>query len=269
MTPGAVDRTRRTSPAAHHAVQVLKLLAGSGSGMAASQLATAVGVPRSSMYQVLQALCDGGLVVHLPEERRYGLGLGAFELGSAYMRRDPLERLARPLLANLVTAVGETAHLSVLRGAEVVYLLKQQPERPTAVVTDVGVRLPAHLTASGMAILSRLPVAQVKASFSQRTAFVSRTGQGPSTLRDLLAGTRTTRARGFALEDGLVTPGVVCLAMPVLENGGRPVAAISVPFVRNSLPEQEWPDLAARIGRAADQLTRRLGGTPGHEVRAS
>src|SRR5665811_1722155 len=89
-----------------------------------------------------------GFVVHLAEERRYGLGVAAFELGSAYTRQAPLQRLARRLLVRLVDATSYNAHLAVLHGSDVLYVIEERaPGRPP-LVTDVGVRLPSQLTAS-------------------------------------------------------------------------------------------------------------------------
>jgi len=61
-------------------------------------------------------LADEGFVVHLPEERRYGLGVGAYELGSAYLRQDPLRWIAQSVLTRLVAATTHNAHLAVLQG---------------------------------------------------------------------------------------------------------------------------------------------------------
>src|SRR5690606_39757747 len=110
-----------------------------------------------------------------PEEHRYGLGTASLALGSAYARQAPSARLARPVVARLVESTGESAHLAVLNGREVLYLVEQRaPRRPT-LVTDVDVRLPAHLTASGRAVLAGLPAAQVRALFPSAAAFADRT----------------------------------------------------------------------------------------------
>jgi IclR helix-turn-helix domain len=131
-------------------------------------LARDLGLPRSTTYHLLAELIAAGFVVHLPEERRYGLGVSAFEIGSAYARQEPLARLARPVLARLVDAVGHSAHLAVLHGREVLYVVEQRaPGRPP-LVTDVGVRLPAQLTASGKAMLADLPGPHVRALFPTR-----------------------------------------------------------------------------------------------------
>ena len=104
-----------------------------------------------------------GFVVHLADEHRYGLGVAAFEVGSGYARQAPLQRIARRPLAELVDRTRQSAHLAVLHGGDVLYVLEERaPGRPP-LVTDVGVRLPAHLTASGRAVLAHLPAAQVRA----------------------------------------------------------------------------------------------------------
>jgi DNA-binding IclR family transcriptional regulator len=130
------------------------------------------------------------------------------------------------------------------------------------VVTDVGVRLPAHLPASGQAMLARLPAAQVRVLFPTRDAFVNRTGRGPAHLPDLRRLLAEGRRRGWAVEDGYVTEGFASVATPVLDHGGRPIAAISTTFRHSCTTEcgSTWPDLAAETGRAAADLTTRIGG---------
>src|SRR3954453_19882791 len=143
------------------------------------RIASAVGLPRSSTYHLLRAMIDEGFVVHLPEEKRYGLGVASCEIGSAYLRHDPLERLARPLLSQLVAEIGQTAHLGVLHGRELVYLLKEQPPRPVTLVTDVGVRLPATPPPPGPPPPADPPGARARALFPTPESFVRRTDKGP------------------------------------------------------------------------------------------
>jgi len=224
------------------------------------RIASAVGLPRSSTYHLLRAMMDESFVVHLPEEKRYGLGVAAFEIGSAYLRHDPLERLARPLLSQLVAEIGQTAHLGVLHGRELVYLLKEQPPRPVTLVTDVGVRLPATLTASGRALLAELPPAQVRALFPTPESFVRRTDKGPESLTQLRRLLADEKRQGYAFEEGHITPGVSSLAAAALDHAGHPAAAISVTFRTDAVPPSDRPHLAHRLRQAANALTRRLHG---------
>jgi len=249
-------------PAVSRAIGLLRALAAHPGPVPAAVLARDLGLPRSTVYHLLTVLAAEGFVVHLPEARAYGLGVGAFELGTAYLRNDPLERLARPLLRQLVDRTGQTAHLGVLHGRETLYVVKEQPEHAAPVVTDVGVRLPAHLTASGRSMLAALPRAQVRALFPNRDAFVDRTGRGPRTpseLRDLLA---LEQAQGWSEEDGHVTVGIASVAACVLDYGRRPAAAISCTFPSSNISSDDERAALARVVRAtADRLARRMAGS--------
>src|SRR5690554_5828923 len=171
---------------------------------------------------------ERGFVVHLPEERRYGLGVAAFELSSGFSRQQPLSRLGRPLVAALVDRLGESGHLAVLHGRDVLYLVEERAPRRPALVTDVGVRLPAHLTATGRAMLAALPREQVRALYPSTSAFSTRTGRGPGTPAELRELLRSIRATGHASEDGEVTDGTRSVGAAVLDSAGWPIAAVAV-----------------------------------------
>lgn len=246
-------------PAATRALRVLRLLAAQPEPLPVERIAADLGLPRSSTYHLLTAMAEEGFVVHLPEERTYGLGVAAFEVGSGFARQAPLQRIARRPLAALVDSTRQSAHLAVPHGRDVLYVLEERaPGRPP-LVTDVGVRLPAHLTASGRAMLAGLSREQVRALYPDRIAFVDRTGVGPTSptaLRDLLV---DTRRRGYAVEDGEVTPGLASVAAAVHDHNGLPVAGVALTFEAD-LPVPERAALAAAVRSAAAQLTRRLHG---------
>lgn len=248
-------------PAATRALSVLTLLAGSPGPMPAAAIARSLGLPRSSTYHLLVAMRDAGFVVHVAEEERWGLGIAAFEVGAAYTRHDPLERMARPLLAGLVRVAAPTAvvsYLGVLHGAETLYLAKAESRR-LPVVIEVGVRLPAALTASGRAMLAALPTAQVRADFSSARSFVDRTGRGPTSwtaLRQLL---EEERERGWSEEDGFITEGFASVAAPMRNHLHLPVAAIGFTFEAATTDHRDRSRLAGEAVAAAAQLSRHLG----------
>jgi DNA-binding IclR family transcriptional regulator len=228
----------------------------------AAALARELGLPRSTTYHLLAELLAAGFVVHLPEERRYALGVEAFELGTAYLRQAPLARLARPVLGRLVDAVGHTAHLAVLHGNDVLYIVEERaPGRPP-LVTDVDVRLPAHLTASGRAILAHLPDRHVRALYPGAGAFVQRHGAGPTSLSALRRILSEVRQAGFATEDGDVTPGFASVAVAVHDHAGLPIAGAAVTYPVDEVRPDARSRLTLRLTRAAAELSRRIGGRP-------
>jgi DNA-binding IclR family transcriptional regulator len=230
-------------PAATRALGVLRLLASAAEPLSAAGIARSLDLPRSSTYHLLTAMAADGFVTYLPETRRWGLGV---------------ERLARPLLHRLVDRSGEIVQLGVLHGAETLYLFKEQPRHHATLVTDVGVRLPAQLTASGRAMLAHLPAAQVRALFPG--PLVDRTGRGPRTLRELRTVLAEDARRGWSIEDGHVTEGFASIAACCFDHVGHPAAAITVTFRRETRPEESWPALAETVRETAATLTRRLSG---------
>jgi len=250
----------KPSPAAHHTLRILAFLSAQRGPVAASTIAQALELPRSTVYRLLGVLEEYGFVLHFPEARRYGIGIAAFELSSGFMRQEPLTRLGRPILSALVDRLGESAHLAVLHGRDVVYLIEERAPRRPHLVTDVGVRLPSHVTASGRALLSTLPKAQVRALFPGSESFVHRSEAGPSTYAELSRLLDGVRERGFAAEDGDVTQGIASVAVAVRDHAGWPAAGIAVSFPREAIPVDRWPDLAAEIGTVAAELSRRIRG---------
>jgi len=248
-------------PAAAQTLAILRYLARQAGPVPAGTIVRDLHLPRSTVYHLLATMQADGFVVHLPEDRRYALGISAYELGTGYTRQAPLQRLARVPLATLVDRVGQSAHLAVLHGRDVVYVIEERdPGRPP-LVTDVDVRLPAHLTASGRAMLADLPAQQVRALFPDPSAFVMRNGRGPqspSALRALLV---TVRRDGYATENGEVTPGFASVAAAVHDHGGHPIAGVAITFPDFDVDAAGRERLAARVRDTAARLTRRLSGT--------
>jgi DNA-binding IclR family transcriptional regulator len=162
-------------------------------------------------------------------------------------------------LAALVDSVGQNAHLAIMHGRDVIYVIEERAVGRPPLITDVGVRLPAHLTASGRAMLAQMPQAQVRALYAEPGHLVLRNDRGPRTftaLRQLLV---QTRRRGFASEDGEVTPEFASVAVAASDRAGYPVAAVAVTFPSAEAGAAGRERLAARAARTAAELSRRLG----------
>lgn len=253
-------------PAATRTLRVLRFLSSQADPVPIEAIMRACELPRSTTYHLMNAMIEEGFVVHLADDRRYGLGVGAFEVGSGYSRQAPLQRIARRPLAQLVDRLGQSAHLAVLHGRDVLYIVEERaPGRPP-LVTDVGVRLPAHLTASGRAIMASLPVSQVRALYPDRSAFTDRTGIGPRSLTALRATLTEARRNGYATEAGEVTLGLSSVAVPVLDHNGHPVAAVAVTYHVDD-PPPSTTALRHTAGLLSQRLGARQGAPQGGSVR--
>ena len=249
-------------PAATRTLHVLRFLAAQADPVPLERIARAVGLPRSTAYHLVNAMIEQGFVTHIADERRYCLGVAAFEVGIGYARQAPLQRIAHRPLAALVDRIGHSAHLAVPHGRDVLYVLEERAPGRAPLVTDVGVRLPAHLTASGRAIMAALPAHQVRALYPDRSAFVDRHGRGPRSLSGLRRVLAQTRARGYATEDGEVTPGFASVAVAVLDHNGVPVAGIATTYETRESVDLDL--VTAAVTTTARTVSRRIGGvSPG------
>jgi DNA-binding IclR family transcriptional regulator len=168
--------------------------------------------------------------------------------------------LGSPILRRLVADTGHSGHLAVLHGTDVIYLVEERTHHGPRLVSDVGVRLPAHLTATGRAILHTLPKAQLRALYPDATSPLPRRhGGGPETLKDLKELLRQGRQRGFATERGEVTEGLASVAVAVTDRTGWPVAALAITAPEKDISDDTASHTVTRVREAASELSTRLG----------
>ena len=113
-------------PAATRTLRVLRFLAAQPDPVPLERLAAALDLPRSTAYHLVNAMIEQGFVTHIAEDRRYCLGVAAFEVGIGYARQAPLQRIAHRPLAALVDRIGQSAHLAVPHGRDVLYVLEER-----------------------------------------------------------------------------------------------------------------------------------------------
>lgn len=218
-------------------------------------IATELDIPRSTTYQLLATLEDQGFVMPYPEERRFGLGPAAYDLGAGYLRQVPLQRIARKPIAALKARVGFSVHLTVLHGRDVVYVLEDRVAGGPHLLTDVGVRLPAVRTASGRAMLARLSTEQLRATLTAIPGLDR--GGGKARLSEVRDQLREVRAQGYATEYEEVAEGLASVAVAVTDSQEYPVASVAITYPVVTPVNVEA--LVVEATRTARELGRRLG----------
>lgn len=201
-----------------------EVVAAGGNGV--GQLAAATGREKSQVSRMLAALADAGFADRDPDTRRYRLGWQVFALAARCGDQRLLEAAA-PVLTRLVRETGEGAHLSVLRGDMVLTLLTQSPPRALQAVSWVGRLIPASTTSSGRALLLDHDRAQLGAVFGS-TPLPTPTAKSPADVDELLDRILAARVCGYARVEEEAERGLVAVAAPVRDSGGRIVAAVNV-----------------------------------------
>jgi DNA-binding IclR family transcriptional regulator len=222
------------------AVSVLLLLGEQGS-LGLGEIARSLAIPKSSAADVLRALVARDFVTR-DLEGRYRLGLGAFEIGAAYLRAMTPVIAATLELEALTRELSATSHFAVLDGDEVIYLAKHEPPlRALELASVLGARVPAATTAVGKAQLAFVSARDVDNLFDS-ARFVEFT---------------RIRALGYAFDEGGTAPGVACVAAPVFSPNGC-CGAIGVSALIDGVLTRE--SVIRAVVAAAANATVRLGG---------
>ncbi len=213
---------------------------------------------KSTVYRLLEALRCHSLIELEAGTGRYHLGMKAFELGTLAIARLEVDKCARPVLEGLVEGTGETAHLCVLDGSDVVYTAKVESRQVLRIPSGVGRRNPAYCTGVGKAILAFLPEDQLERYLAATTlrAFTPNTIVEAEALRKEL---RQVRSRGYSVDDEEIEADIRCVGAPVFDHTGRVMAGISVAGPSARLTRDKVPLLAPTLKEAAEDLSRRLG----------
>ena len=245
-----------TVKSAERLLDVLNLLSRLDRPVTAMFISSELGIPRSSAYHLLNVMKDRNFVSYRADDGTWELGVGSLEIGLAYLRSGSLQRAARVVLPEIAALSGQTAHLAILQGTEVLYIDKETPPGlGVQLVTSIGTRLPAHLTAVGRAILACLPEQQLRALYGDdRLPPVTDSSTPP--LDRLLLDLADAAERGYASDDGMITEGISCLAVPVVAPDRAPAAALGVTFLTAQVDGPEKARLAKLLQRGAEDLAR-------------
>ncbi|MEU6261078.1 IclR family transcriptional regulator [Streptomyces sp. NPDC047043] len=189
-----------------------------------ARIARQSGLPKSTVHRVLAMLSDIGAVEQ--HEGGYRIGLRMFTLG-ALPPEAALRETALVHLEELHRYTGQTLHLAVLRGSDVVYLEKLPSRKSLPTPATVGDRLPAHCTAVGKVLLAysgdNVTATALAGPLQRRTA------KSLASTEQIRSQLETIRTRGYAADREEAADGLACMAVPVLV-GERIVAAVSVAF---------------------------------------
>jgi IclR family transcriptional regulator, acetate operon repressor len=207
------------------ALALLEALAAAEQPIGVGALAERTGLPQGTAHRLLQGLQARGYVRH-DASRKYSVGSAALVLGDAAQRS--LARSARPYLAELVDASGETANLAVLDGDDVVYVAQVPSPHTLRMFAEVGRHVPPHSTAVGKVLLAALPRNRAL-SILRRTGLPRRTPSTITSLDDFGRELDRVSERGWAADEEEQEAGVRCVAVPVGgDHSGPVVAAVSL-----------------------------------------
>jgi len=235
------------------ALEVLDLVAAHGRPMRFTEMQNQSPFPKATLYRFVQTLTGLGMLSYDPDRQTYSPGIRLMRLAHASWAQSSLAPIARPHLDALARDLGETVHLAQLDGGHVLYIDKRNAIERVEMYSSAGKVGPAYCTGVGKAILAFLPDSDLEAVIAQQSfhAFTDTTLTSPEALREELVEVRDT---GLSFDREEHEPGIICIAVPILTETGRPLGALSVTSTTKQRSLRDLGAIAPRVRLAAQTI---------------
>ena len=247
------------APPIQRAVRLIRHVAEGNPVLNMSETAKTLKINRTTLLRLLHTLEAEGFVERRPDGAGYQVGLALLEVGARALFSQDLVQVAMPVLTRLAESLQLSAHLGVLDGTDVLYLVRRTPNTPLASNIRVGSRLPAHATTMGRMLLAYMTKVELETLYAGKE-LQRFSDQTATTLAALEAKVEKDRAAGIAWSEAHFERGIGSAAVAVFDFGGTPLGAINV-----SGPVGAFADEARRaiigqgLRQAGAEISRRLG----------
>ncbi|MCF8175955.1 MAG: IclR family transcriptional regulator [Burkholderiaceae bacterium] len=240
-------------------VELLNQLVRAGAPCRVSELARLTGLNPSNVHRTLQTWSHLGFVAQDADTGAYHCTLRMFEWGCRVADGFDVRRVAREHLVRLAQSTQEMIHLSVLDGAEIVYLDKIDSPQPVRAYSEIGGRAPAHCVATGKVLLAYAGEVALATLPSPLPRPTSKSVRDVVALRVQLAAVRRT---GYSINSEEWRIGVSGLGAPVFDQQGRAIAAVGLSAPSARLDTARMREFGATLVATANSITLALGGEP-------
>ena len=266
---GEVPRGTHFVQSLERGLAVIRAFGAESPQLTLSEVARSTSLTRAAARRFLLTLAELGYV--RTDGRHFALSPRVLELGYAYLSSLSLPEVAAPHLEALVAEVRESSSVSVLDGADVVYVARVPTARIMRVEINVGTRFPAYATSMGRVLLAGLADGELEGYLAGVTLrrLSPRTITSKETLRGELA---RVRSQGWAIVDQELEEGLRSVAAPIRDRAGRVIAAVNLSahasrMSTESVRRRLVPPLLATAARIEAEL-RVVSSTPLRSARA-
>lgn len=240
------------------ACEVLETVARSPDGIGLADLSRTLGLHTSTTFHIAKTLLTLGYLRQIEQSRFYRIGRPLFALASAALDEVELIGAARPVLAELANATGETSYFGVMSGGKLVVLAKHDGSGSIRINDRIGNVRPLHCTALGKIMLSTYEPEQFEA-FLRDTELPIFTSKTIKTIEQLRQEIAEVRRCGIAFDDGEVSDELRCAAVPVFNFTNQVIGSLGISGPGWRLSIQVLHKNAGTLQQAAERLSAELG----------
>lgn len=245
-------------PNLERGLQILELLLDYPGGLQQSVIASLLHCSKTSVYRISMTLVDHGYLHRDDETKSLRLSRKLVAMGSRTLADRDLMSLSVDVLKHLRDVTHETALIGTIVDAEFVVLEQVLGSHPFKFSVDLGTRLPLHTAAPGKAMLAFLPEAE-RSALLDRLPFQRFNDNTLTCSQDLRTELTAVAHAGFALDRGEQLTGIHCVAAPIFNRHGYPVAATWITGPSDRVPASQLDSVGTLVSAQAQVISRRLG----------
>lgn len=250
--------SERLVPAVERATRILDFISRSKSYPTVSELSRELGLAKSTTHTLCTTLTELSLLIRRPDQT-YQLGPHLMRWSNAFTRQSDVVTEFASIWDTETEMPGATITLSMLEGAEVVYIAARNSSVSHSLVDfRAGMRLPAAFTATGKAFLSYMSDFEIKRLYSD--GFPDpHTPYSVQTMEQLQAELSAVRKLGYSVDNQQVAEGIICFGAPVIGSRNTPIAGVAVSLLVDDVPAQGKQRIIENVKRIASRLSIRMG----------
>ncbi len=246
-------------------VSVLQQVADDPGRWTTSQIHKAVGLPRGTTHRIVTALIAEGMVIESPARGVLELGPRLVNLASRAWDRMDVREVARDEILALRDSTGETVHLAVPSGREMVYIDKLESLRAVRMTSRIGARIPLHSTSVGKAYLAALDD-ETRDELLDGIELVSYTPHTHTSRRALEADIAATAKRGYSIDREETEPDIICYGCAIPIPGRAPVGCLSITIPKYRHTQASSKACRDGVVACARRISERIAAGPGQDV---
>ncbi len=240
------------------AIEIIECFNGNNEELGISEIADYMKLSKSTIYGLVNTLKVAGLLEQNVQNKKYRLGIKLFELGNLVQSRMDLRDEARPFCRKLAEKYETTVHLAIFDEGDVIYIDKLVNYDMQIVSSQVGKRAPMYCTGVGKAILAYVEDEHIE-KYVLSKPLQKITNNTITTRERLIEEIQIIRSRGYAIDDEEIEIGLRCIAAPIFNSKGYPIAAVSISASYRKVQDKMIESIAKDVKYYAQKISERMG----------
>jgi len=238
-------------------LELIDFIVKSPEGLTVSEIARKFNMSISNTYKYLTILEESGYLIR-NSEKKYKPGFKLVEYGSIILRKIDLREIAHPYIVDLAKKTGETIHLILKENQVGIYIDKIEGFNSLPMISRIGMKVDLYCTSSGKAILAFLPGEELN-RYLNSVKLIPKTPHTIIDKKKLLTELNKIKKEGFAVDNEENEIGIKCVAVPIFNHIGYPIAAISITGPAQRMTEEKISFFVPILKEASIYISHKLG----------